>query len=119
MGKYRVIDLFAGVGGLSYGFAHYPSFDIVMANEYEKDIAKEYSLNHPTVDEIECDIKNITEETLQKYLNDNIDIVIGGPPSQSYSTLGKRQMDVRAHLFEEYCRILSIVKPTLLVSILS
>lgn len=90
-----------------------------MANEYEKDIAKEYSLNHPTVDEIECDIKNITEKMLQKYLNYNIDIVIGGPPSQSYSTLGKRQMDVRAHLFEEYCRILSIVKPTLLVSILS
>ena len=113
MGKYRVIDLFAGVGGLSYGFAHNPSFDIVMANEYEKDIAKAYSLNHPTVDVIEGDIKNITEEMLQKYLNDNIDIVIGGPPCQSYSTLGKRQMDARAHLFEEYCRILSIVKPTM------
>jgi len=32
-----------------------------MANEYEKDIAKVYSLNHPTVDVIEGDIKNITE----------------------------------------------------------
>ena len=53
-----------------------------------------------------------------KYLNDNVDVVIGGSPCQSYSTLGKRQMDAMAHLFEEYCRILSIVKPTLLLSIL-
>jgi len=111
MKKYRIIDLFAGVGGLSYGFAHNNSFDIVMANEYETDIAKAYSLNHPSVEMIEGDIKDITAEKLHKYLKDEIDIVIGGPPCQSYSTLGKRQMDERAHLFEEYCRILSIVNP--------
>ena len=111
--KYKVIDLFAGVGGLSYGFAHNSNFEIIMANEYDKDIAKAYSLNHPSVEMIEGDIKNITKETLEMYAKKNIDIIIGGPPCQSYSTLGKRQMDERAHLFIEYCRVLSIIKPKL------
>lgn len=45
--KNKVIDLFAGVGGLSYGFAHNGNFQIVMANEYDKDIATVYRMNHP------------------------------------------------------------------------
>ncbi len=36
------MDLFAGVGGLSYGFAALPEFDIIAANEIEKDIAAAY-----------------------------------------------------------------------------
>ena len=112
MTKYNVIDLFAGVGGLSYGFAHNENFEIIMANEYERDIATAYSLNHPTVKMLNCDIRDITEEQIQEIIGDQqIDLIVGGPPCQSYSTLGKRQMDERAHLFEEYCRILSIVKP--------
>lgn len=113
--KYNVIDLFAGVGGLSYGFSQNDNFNIVMANEYEKDIAKAYSLNHPSVDVIQGDIRNIDEDTLMQYAKMGIDVVIGGPPCQSYSTLGKRQMDERAHLFEEYCRVLSVIKPRLFI----
>lgn len=112
MKKYKVMDLFAGVGGLSYGFAHNDNFEILLANEYEKDIAIAYSLNHPAVKMIQGDIRDITEEQLKEILGDvQIDLIVGGPPCQSYSTLGKRQMDDRAHLFEEYCRILSIVQP--------
>jgi len=115
MDKLKVVDLFAGVGGLSYGFARSENFEILLANDYEKDIAKAYSLNHPTVNMLTCDIKNITETQLNDLLKDPIDIIVGGPPCQSYSTLGKRQMDDRAHLFEEYCRILSILKPKVFV----
>lgn len=112
MKRYRVVDLFAGVGGLSYGFAHSDSFEIVMANECEKDIATAYKMNHPTVNVIQADIKDVTEVQLHSVIGDEgIDIIVGGPPCQSYSTLGKRQMDERAHLFEEYCRVLSIVQP--------
>ena len=111
MKQYKVIDLFAGVGGLSYGFANDDRFKIVMANEYDPDIAKAYSLNHPTVNVIQGDIRDLTEETIKKACGEEVDVIIGGPPCQSYSTLGKRQMDDRAHLFEEYCRVLSIVKP--------
>ena len=116
MKKYRVIDLFAGVGGLSYGFAHNDNFEIVMANEYEKDIATAYRMNHPTVNVIQGDIRDITEDQLKAIKGkEGIDIIVGGPPCQSYSTLGKRQMDDRAHLFEEYCRILSVVQPKMFI----
>lgn len=96
---------------MSYGFAHNKNFQVVLANEYEKDIAKAYSLNYPNVKVLDCDIKDLSEEVLKKEIPMKVDVVVGGPPCQSYSTLGKRQNDDRAHLFEEYCRILTILKP--------
>lgn len=112
MKKYNIIDLFAGVGGLSYGFSQLDEFNIVMANEIEKDISKAYTLNHPDVDMINCDINDLTEDVINEVVdNKTIDIIVGGPPCQSYSTLGKRQMDDRANLFMQYKRILSIIKP--------
>lgn len=112
MKKYNIIDLFAGVGGLSYGFSQLDEFNIVMANEIEKDISKAYTLNHPDVDMINCDINDLTEDVIKEVVdNKTIDIIVGGPPCQSYSTLGKRQMDDRANLFMQYKRILSIIKP--------
>lgn len=112
MSKYRIVDLFAGVGGLSYGFSKLDEFEIIMANEIETDISKAYSLNHPYVNMINCDINDLTEEVIREAIGDNvIDVVVGGPPCQSYSTLGKRQMDDRANLFMQYKRVLSIIKP--------
>lgn len=110
--KYTVVDLFAGVGGLSYGFSKDERFEIILANEMQKDIAKAYTLNHPTVNMLQGDIKNLSEDVLRKAIgNRTVDVVVGGPPCQSYSTLGKRQMDARANLFMEYKRVLSILHP--------
>lgn len=112
MGLYNIVDLFAGVGGLSYGFSQLDEFNIVMANEIERDISKAYSLNHPQVNMINCDINDLTEDVIKQAIgNQTIDVVVGGPPCQSYSTLGKRQMDDRANLFMQYKRVLSIIKP--------
>ena len=112
MSRYKIMDLFAGVGGLSYGFSKLPEFEIVAANEIEKDIAVAYTLNHPGVTMMTCDINDLTEETLGEALKgQQIDIIVGGPPCQSYSTLGKRQMDDRANLFMQYKRVLNILKP--------
>lgn len=111
--KYKVIDLFAGVGGLSYGFANSNHFEIVLANEIDKDMAQAYKLNHPSVPMLCDDIKNITKSQLDNFIHGQVDIVIGGPPCQSYSTLGKRLMDDRASLFREYCRMIDIIQPKL------
>ena len=112
MAKYNIMDLFAGVGGLSYGFSKLPDFEIIAANEIEKDIAAAYALNHPGVTMMNCDINDLTEAAIADALQGKqIDIIVGGPPCQSYSTLGKRQMDDRANLFMQYKRILNIIKP--------
>lgn len=112
MRQYNVMDLFAGVGGLSYGFSMLPQFNIIAANEIEKDISIAYELNNPNVRMLNCDINNLTEDILNQALNgQKIDIVVGGPPCQSYSTLGKRQNDERANLFMQYKRILKILRP--------
>lgn len=112
MRKFRVLDLFAGVGGLSFGFCHNTAFEVVAANEINPDIARAYEINHPDVKMINCDIGSLTEEMLTEAVgSEPIDIVVGGPPCQSYSTIGNRQMDARANLFMEYKRVLGILKP--------
>lgn len=116
---YKVIDIFAGAGGLSYGFAHDKSFEIVAANEILEPMAKTYTLNHPTVKMYNCDIKNLGLKNLTEDLGikeGDVDVVIGGPPCQAYSTVGKRdENDERGDLYLEYYRILSEVKPKMFV----
>ena len=117
--SYKVVDLFAGVGGLSYGFAHDSDFEIVAANEILEPMARAYSANHPGVKMYNKDIKDFSIEDLKKDLGiekGDIDIVVGGPPCQAYSTVGKRMLDdPRGKLFQEYFRILSEVRPQIFV----
>lgn len=116
---YKVIDLFAGVGGLSYGFAHDDEFQILAANEILEPMAKAYSANHPTVKMYNKDIKDFGIVDLQKDLGiskGDVDVVVGGPPCQAYSTVGKRLIDdPRGQLFQEYFRILKEVRPKMFV----
>ncbi|MDD2221050.1 MAG: DNA cytosine methyltransferase [Clostridia bacterium] len=116
MKTYNVIDLFAGVGGLTYGFSTLPEFNIIFANEIDRDIAIAYTLNHPNVAMMNCDIYDLTKEKIEEILSgQKVDIILGGPPCQSYSTLGKRRMDDRAHLFIQYKRVLQILMPKVFV----
>lgn len=116
---YKVIDLFAGVGGLSYGFANDDDFEILAANEILEPMAKAYSSNHPTVKMYNKDIKDFSLEDLSNDLGikkGDIDIVVGGPPCQAYSTVGKRLIDdPRGKLFQEYYRILKELRPKIFV----
>ena len=80
MGKIKIIDLFAGVGGLSYGFANDDDFEIIASNEILPDMAKAYELNHPTVKMYCKDIKDFGLKDLQDDFNlqkGEIDLVIG------------------------------------------
>ena len=114
--KIKIIDLFAGVGGLSYGFAHDENFEIVAANEILPKMAKAYKLNHPSVKVYCKDIKKFGIEDLKKDFRiekGEIDLIVGGPPCQAYSTVGKRLIDdPRGKLFQEYYRVLKEINPT-------
>lgn len=117
--KIKVVDLFAGVGGLSYGFSKDSNFEIIAANEIMPNTAKAYELNHKNVKVYCKDIKDFGIIDLKKDFNINtgeIDLIIGGPPCQAYSTIGKRLIDdPRGKLFQDYYRVLKEINPKIFI----
>lgn len=123
----NVIDLFSGAGGLTYGFSHRIEnntfvqddfFNFLFANEYDHQAAKAFSANFPQINLIEGDIADINQDFLRKRninINVPVDLIIGGPPCQSYSTVGKRQYDQRAKMYREYMRMLKIFRPSVFI----
>ena len=110
--KYKVIDLFAGVGGMSLGF-EMAGFDVVLANEYDKDIATAYTKNHSSTKMINEDITKLDLQSVFEQYKGNIDVIIGGPPCQGFSQKGKRKTihDERNFLFKYYVKVVDLVKP--------
>ena len=77
--QYTIVDLFSGIGGLSYGFSQYPEFKVLAANEYDLEIAKAYELNHPGVTMLTCGVEDVTSNMMQKATGGvKVDLVIGG-----------------------------------------
>lgn len=123
----NVIDLFSGAGGLTYGFSHRIEnntfvqdnfFNFLFANEYDHQAAMAFSANFPQINLVEGDIADINQDFLRnKNINIDVpvDLIIGGPPCQSYSTVGKRQYDQRAKMYREYMRMLNIFRPSVFI----
>lgn len=108
----KIIDLFAGVGGMSLGFEQL-GFEVVLANEYDRDIANAYVRNRRNANMIVADITQLDiESTFGKYAN-KVDVVIGGPPCQGFSQKGKRKsvLDERNFLFKYYFDVVKRVRP--------
>jgi DNA (cytosine-5)-methyltransferase 1 len=111
MSNLKIIDLFAGVGGLSQGFIS-NGFEVEFAIEYDKDIAESYRLNHPNSTVYAEDIANI-DFNLLKEKHKSIDVIVGGPPCQGFSQKGKRLSikDDRNYLFQKFIDAVKIFKP--------
>lgn len=109
-----VIDLFCGCGGLSLGF-EMAGFKPVFAIDFWEDAVKTYN-HHSKKPIAQCrDITELSDDELKQYTG-NICGVIGGPPCQGFSTVGKRSIDdPRNKLYEEYVRVVRIVKPEFFV----
>jgi len=108
----KVIDLFAGVGGLSQGFIA-EGFDVVYANEYDKSIAEAYKFNHPNTIVDTTDITEIDFEKTFKPFRKQVMVVMGGPPCQGFSQKGKRigLDDERNFMFRQFAKVVEIVQP--------
>jgi DNA (cytosine-5)-methyltransferase 1 len=107
-----VVDLFSGVGGLSLGFTQ-AGFEVVFANEYDKNIAQAYQKNHPKAQVDSRDIRNIDFDTTFKEYKNKIAVVIGGPPCQGFSQKGKRigVDDDRNFMFQQFVNAIKVISP--------
>jgi len=126
--KLEYIDLFAGCGGFSLGLHESGRWKGLFA--IEKDSMAFETLKHNLIDKkkhfswpdwLPCtnhDINNITKKYLGelKKLQGKVDLVVGGPPCQGFSTAGRRiENDKRNKLVYSYLEFIGIIRPKVIV----
>ena len=112
--KPKVMDLFAGCGGFSYGFAK-SGFEITSFVEIWQPAIDTFLKNHPNTKHLGYDITKIKNSEIEKYRG-KIDLIIGGPPCQGFSMAGKRNPDdKRNQLYKEFLRFVKIIEPKVVV----
>lgn len=116
---YNVIDLFCGAGGMSLGFKD-AGFSNVFSIDIEPSFCETYKHNFPKHKLIIKDIINLSDkEIISLTEGKTIDVIIGGPPCQGFSIAGnigrKFIDDSRNMLFQQFARVVKIVKPKMFV----
>jgi len=107
---YKFIDLFSGAGGLLRGFMD-AGYEPVFSVEVWKPAIETHKNNYPDVKLVDNDIRKITNEEIERYRG-KIDVIVGGPPCQGFSTIGKRLVkDPRNELVFEFIRFVDVIKP--------
>lgn len=103
----KIVSFFAGAGGLDLGFEQ-AGFEVVWANEFDKQIWETYQKNHKNTI---LDTRSIVDVPSSDV--PDCDGIIGGPPCQSWSEAGAKRgiADKRGQLFYEFMRILADKKP--------
>jgi len=87
--KYSIVDLFAGAGGLSYGFLQTGRFYIKAAFENNPNAQRTYKRNHGNA-EVYNDVSDALSDEIKAKLG-KVDVVIGGPPCQGFSNANRQK----------------------------
>lgn len=113
----KVVDLFAGAGGLSFGFLMTGEYQLVAAAEINKNARKTYKANiAKNYDDFEF-IENVIGydfTALNSRLGNSIDVVIGGPPCQGFSNANRQKnhlISMNNSLVKEYFRAIRQIRP--------
>ena len=108
--KYKVVELFAGCGGLALGLEN-AGISAEMLVEIDAKASETLKINRPHWNVVADDIKNVD------FTNIKADIVTGGFPCQAFSYAGKRLgfEDTRGTLFFEFARAVKEIQPKIIL----
>jgi len=111
----KLVDLFAGAGGLSCGLAM-SDFHAILANELVEQYAATYHENHPEARMLVGDVRLVHELDWQKEFAlqpGELDLLAGGPPCQGFSVNAPIRSldDKRNHLFKDFLRVAAVLRP--------
>ena len=120
--KYRAISLFSGAMGLDVGLEQTDRFEVVACVEIEPSFCETIRTNQragrlsPTLSVFEGDVSEIDPDKVLEACNleaGEVDVLLGGPPCQSFSTAGKRRttQDPRGTLLWEFLRYVQAIQP--------
>ena len=109
---YTFVDLFCGAGGMTQGLVQ-AGFRPVASVEVNSTASATHQRNFPQCHHFCGDIKDFSpNKSLSQIGSPEVHLVVGGPPCQGFSVAGKRDPnDPRNHLFQEFVRVVSEIRP--------
>lgn len=108
----KILDLFAGAGGLSLGFEKTGQFEVVAIVENNKNAAKTYLRNHPGLKNYQ-DILSVDFQQIKRECGE-IDVIIGGPPCQGFSNANRQRRQLingSNELVKKYVEAIKEIRP--------
>jgi DNA (cytosine-5)-methyltransferase 1 len=118
----KVADFFCGTGGFSNGFAQTGAFEVVLGLDIKKASVETFSANEPNAVAINDDIRNIKVRQVADLLGkarNSIDVMVGGPPCQGFSSIRPyrsiNEDDRRNNLFEQFILFVDFFRPKFVV----
>ncbi|MEH0157351.1 DNA cytosine methyltransferase [Limibacter armeniacum] len=126
---YKFIDLFCGAGGFAKGFEMSNQFKCIGGIDNKKAAVETHKLNFKNSVSVHADIRELPPEEFHKMINyQDVDVVIGGPPCPTFSTIGHAKIqsvnkdnggciteDPRNVLFMDYLEYVKYFKPKMFV----
>lgn len=125
---YNFIDLFCGAGGFAKGFELTGKFQCIGAIDNNAAAIETHKINFKNSYSVCEDIRKISPEEFSNKLNGKVDVIIGGPPCPTFSTIGHAKIqsigkakgqniknDPRNELFMDYLNYVSFFKPEIFV----
>lgn len=113
-----VLDLFAGVGGFSLGAAR-AGFEVVAAAEIDARCVAAHAQNFPETAHLEADISQLSAADIFRatgLMPGEVEGIIGGPPCQGFSSIGKNAVDdTRNQLVAHFFRLVEEISPKFFV----
>ena len=111
--KLKVVDLFSGCGGFSYGFES-AGYEVVLGVDNDEPALRTFKQNHRNAETLLLDLSKdeAIDSIVEKTKSIPIDVIIAGPPCQGFSLTGpRRQTDERNRLFYSVFKLAKRLRP--------